>query len=163
MEMQIRLASSQDADQVLSLLRDIAALHRAGRPDLFREGGSKYTKQELLKLFESPSTPVFVAIGEEGRVLGYAFCQLTEHRNDSALCDGCSLYLDDLCVDSSLRGQGIGQHLFDHVVAFAKQKGCHNLDLNVWEFNDAARHFYEKQGMHLKKRCLELILDQPST
>lgn len=157
MREQIRLAQAGDCDSILELLRAIAALHREGRPDLFREGASKYSKEELLELFQNPNTPVFVAEAD-GRVAGYAFCQVIEHKNDGALNDMTTLYLDDLCVDEGMRGQGLGKKLFEHVKEYAVKQGCYSVDLNVWAFNTSARSFYERLGMQEKKRCMELIL-----
>ena len=69
-----------------------------------------------------------------------------------------TLYVDDLCVDESARGKGIGTALMDAAVAFARAKSCHNVDLNVWEFNEGARAFYERYGMHTMKRYMEILL-----
>ena len=33
------------------------------------------------------------------------------------------MYIDDLCVDETLRGQHVGKQLYDYVLAFAKENG----------------------------------------
>ena len=69
-----------------------------------------------------------------------------------------SMFIDDLCVDSSCRGQHIGEQLFEHVKSEAKKIGCYEVTLNVWTGNFGAEHFYEKMGMKTKERTMEFIL-----
>lgn len=73
-----------------------------------------------------------------------------------------TLYIDDLCVDETLRGQHIGKTLYNFVVGFAKESGCYNLTLNVWSCNQSAMRFYEKCGLKPQKVGLELILEEGS-
>lgn len=44
----IRPATAGDLEAVNGLLRQVLALHHAGRPDLFRAEGKKYTSMELV-------------------------------------------------------------------------------------------------------------------
>ena len=69
-----------------------------------------------------------------------------------------SLFIDDLCVDRRLRGQQIGEGLFEHVKQEAKKMGCYEVTLNVWTGNTSAEKFYEKMGMKTKERQMEYIL-----
>ena len=69
-----------------------------------------------------------------------------------------SFYIDDLCVDSSARGQHLGSQLFEFVKSAARDLGCYEITLNVWEGNDSARLFYEKMGMRVKETQMEFIL-----
>ena len=69
-----------------------------------------------------------------------------------------TLYIDDLCVDETERGQHIGKQLYDYTKEYAKQIGCNNLTLNVWEGNDSARAFYDRQGLKPLKTTMEVIL-----
>ena len=69
-----------------------------------------------------------------------------------------TLYIHDLCVDESARGRGVGTALMDAAVDWARAQRCHNIDLNVWEFNEGAKAFYERYGMHTMKRYMEILL-----
>uniref|UniRef100_UPI0040294F3E GNAT family N-acetyltransferase n=1 Tax=Ruminococcus bicirculans (ex Wegman et al. 2014) TaxID=1160721 RepID=UPI0040294F3E len=81
-----------------------------------------------------------------------------EHKGDNVLTDIKTLYIDDLCVDENCRGQHIGSVLYEAVKKFAKEQGCYNVTLNVWECNPSARKFYEKAGLKPYKTCMEVIL-----
>lgn len=151
----IRLAQPKDLEAVNSLLRQVLKVHHQGRPDLFRAEGKKYTDDELLAIFANPGTPVFV-FDDGDSVLGYAFCALQTQCSGS-LEPISTLYVDDLCVDTSARGQHIGKALFEHVKAYAIDHGCHNITLHVWECNPGAKAFYEAMGMKPQYTSMELI------
>ena len=99
-----------------------------------------------------------VAVDEEERVLGYAFCVFQQHIDNNILTDIRTLYIDDLCVDETLRGINIGRKIYEYVLEFARREGCYNLTLNVWECNSAAKAFYEKCGLKPQKIGMEKIL-----
>ena len=155
--MTIRRAESRDLPHLNRLLCQVLNVHNAGRPDIFKAGAKKYTDGELLAILADDRRPVFVA--EDGdNILGYAFCVFIRHENDNILTDVKTLYIDDLCVDESTRGAGVGRALYDFVLAFAKSEGCYNLTLNVWACNEGAIRFYEKLGLRPQKIGMETIL-----
>lgn len=156
MDYLIRKAEPRDLEAVGNLLRQVLKLHHDGRPDLFNEEGKKYADEELLAIFANPLTPVFV-YEKGGVVLGYVFCEL-QHVSSGSLRTLDSLYVDDLCVDSSARGRHIGKALYEYAIEFAKQNGCHNVTLNVWECNSGAKAFYEAMGMTPQYTSMETIL-----
>ena len=156
--MQVRRACEKDLAGVHELLNQVLAVHAAGRPDIFRAGTRKYTDAELLALFEDDTHPVFVAVGDDGAVLGHAFCELQDYRQSNSWQPIMSLYIDDICVDEKSRGKHVGTALYQHVIDFARENGCHNVTLNVWECNPGARAFYDAMGMTPLKTCLEQVL-----
>jgi ribosomal protein S18 acetylase RimI-like enzyme len=153
----IRPAEARDLEAVNTLLGQVLAVHHATRPDLFRPAGKKYTDEQLLALFENPDTPVFV-YERQGAVLGYAFCAL-QYQDSGALMPLSTLYVDDLCVLESARGLHIGTILFEYVKTFAREKGCHNITLHVWEGNTGAKAFYKALGMTPQYTSMELLCE----
>ena len=155
--MEIRPARSRDIPGMIALLKQVGEVHHVIRPDIFRSGAQKYNEQELEALLKDDARPIFVAV--EGKfVLGYCFCIHKDVAGSTVLTDRKELYIDDLCVDENRRGQGIAKALYAHTVAYAKDCGCHNLTLNVWEGNDNAHHFYELAGMKPRKTYMEMKL-----
>lgn len=100
----------------------------------------------------------FVATDENGKVLGYAFCEIRDFTGMNNIVPHTEMYIDDLCVDSAARGQNIGKALFNRVKDEARALGCYEITLNVWEGNDSARAFYDKIGLKPKETMMELIL-----
>ncbi len=156
--MLIRRAENIDIPKINDLLRQVCLVHHNGRPDLFKYGAQKYADEELIQIISDDEKPVFVAVDEENKVLGYAFCIFERHINDNILTDVKTLYIDDLCIDESFRGKHIGKQLYDYAASFAKENGCYNLTLNVWNCNESAMKFYEKCGLKPQKTHLETIL-----
>ncbi len=155
--MQIRRAQEKDMEGINRLLYQVLTVHHNGRPDLFKSDAKKYTDQELAALIRDNTRPIFVGVEEE-RVLGYAFCVFQQHKEDNILTDILTLYIDDLCVEESCRGQHIGRQLYAYVLDFARQQGCYNVTLNVWACNPGARKFYENCGLVPQKIGMEKIL-----
>ena len=156
--MQIRRAENKDAKRILDLLRQVLNIHAAIRPDVFIPDTTKYTESELYDMFKDDTRPVFVAVSDDDKVLGYAFCVLKKQPFSNNMVPFTSLFIDDLCVDESCRGMHIGQKLFDFVKDQAKALGCYEITLNVWEGNDAAKGFYENLGLKPKETQMEYIL-----
>ena len=169
--MHVRKASKEDIKGIMHLLVQVNMVHHNGRPDLFKGPTTKYTEQELEKILEDKTTPVFVCVdkptdrsagipvNESGEaVLGHAFCIMQQHLGERLLEDIKTLYIDDICVDETARGKHVGQQLYRFTEDYARSQGCYNVTLNVWECNPGARAFYEAMGMGVQKTGMEKIL-----
>ena len=152
----IRKAEKKDIPGIIDLLYQVDAVHNDIRPDLFKGNTSKYTELELEEILDDGDKPIFVY--DDGKILGHAFCQISEVKNHRLLQDAKTLYIDDICVDEHSRGRHIGKALYEYVYNYAKSIGCHNITLNVWEGNDSAYNFYKRMGMHIQKTGMETIL-----
>ena len=155
--MYITFANESHIPGMIDLLQQVGEVHHQIRPDLFRTGAQKYNESDLAALLKDPTRPILIS-EIEGKVAGYAFCIFQEIKADPVLCDRKVLYIDDLCVDESIRGQGIATALYQRVCEFAKEAGCDAVTLNVWCGNDSAMKFYEKCGLKPQKIGMEVIL-----
>lgn len=153
----IRKANKEDIRGMIALLYQVDAVHHGIRPDLFKSNTPKYNEQELETIINDSSKPIFV-YEAENRILGHAFCQITEVKDHRLLQDIKTLYIDDICIDETVRGKHIGTALFEYVRDYAKSIGCYNVTLNVWEGNDSALSFYRKMGMQVQKTGMEVII-----
>ena len=153
----IRLAIEKDIPKILDLLKQVCLVHHKGRPDIFKVD-TKYSAEELKSILENETRPILVSVDENDNVQGYCFCIYQQHVNNSVLTDIKTLYIDDLCVDETLRFKGIGKELYESAVKLAKDTNCYNLTLNVWSCNQSALKFYESLGLLPQKIGMELIL-----
>lgn len=156
--MTIRMAEEQDIDGMNRLLLQVLTVHHNGRPDLFKENCRKYNDDQLRELLKDNTRPILVAVDDNNWVMGYAFCIFQQHIGDNVLTDIKTLYIDDLCVDETVRGKHVGKELYEAVLDFAKKSGCYNVTLNVWACNTSAMKFYEKCGLKPQKIGMETIL-----
>jgi len=154
--MEIRLANKTDIPGMIELLKQVGEVHHQIRPDLFRAGAQKYNEADLEEVLKDPDRPIFVAV--EDTMLGYCFCMIEEVKGNTVLCDVKSLYIDDLCVDETCRGQGVASRLYAYVYDYAKSIGCRSITLNVWCGNDNAMTFYEKRGLTPRSITMETEL-----
>ena len=152
----MRKATKSDIMRIIDLLHQVNMVHHVIRPDLFKPNTTKYNEQELESMLDDDSKPIFVY--DDGDVRGYAFCQISEVKDNKLLQDVKTLYIDDICVDENARGKHIGKALYEYVRDYAQSIGCYNITLNVWEGNDAALSFYRNMGMQVQKTTMETIL-----
>lgn len=155
--MEIRLAESRDIPGMIAILHQVGEVHHQIRPDIFRAGALKYSAKDLEDLLTDDTKPIFVAV-KGGFVAGYCFCQHREYLGSSVCTDRKEIYIDDLCVDESCRGQGIARALYTAVCDYAGASGCSFITLNVWQGNEGARKFYEKMGMTPRNTNMEIKL-----
>ena len=152
----IRKAEKRDIPTIIELLHQVNMVHHVLRPDLFKPYTTKYDEQKLEAMLENDSKPIFVF--DNCGVLGYAFCMVTEVKDDKLLQDIKTLYIDDICMDEKARGQHVGKTLYEYVRDYAQSIGCNNVTLNVWDGNDAALSFYRNMGMKVQKTTMEIVL-----
>lgn len=153
----VRHAEDRDIPAIMGLLKQVNQIHYDGRPDLFKLS-TKYTENELRTIMDNDQTPVFVCTDSDGRVLGHGFCVLQRPENTRLLRDILTLYIDDICVDETARGQHVGRMIYEQIIAYARQCGCYNVTLNVWSCNPGAMKFYENLGLVPYKISMETLL-----
>ncbi len=154
----IRKANANDYKSVERLLVEVNNLHQKLRSDIFIENAVKYDEKKFDEIISNESTPVFVAVDDEGNVLGHLFCSVRDYAHVKVYKDFKSLFIDDLCIEESARGQGVGKALYEFAIGYARENDCYDVTLNVWEGNNSARAFYEKMGMFPKETQMEYIL-----
>ena len=82
---------------------------------------------------------------DNNRIVG-SITLLIEHK----LIRNCGKvgHIEDVIVDKSYRGQGLGKKLIDHIKLEAEHKGCYKVILDCNENNCK---FYQKCGLHQKE------------
>ena len=90
----------------------------------------------------SPEVPIYGFGAREGSadapLIGITHYLFHAHAwNDREVC-----YLQDLFVDSTVRGQGAGRALVERVAAAARERGCFRLYWTTKEDNHRARRLY---------------------
>lgn len=149
----IREAKITDFESIEKLLGQNLVHHHTVRPDIFKDQGSKFTVEELHSILADENQFIDVFESEEGDVVAYIFLQLKFSKHH--MVEHKSLFIEDLCVDKTYRGQKVGLQLMEHAEKVAKSKGCYNVTLNVWSDNKRAVSFYERNGFKTREVTLE--------
>lgn len=133
----IREASAADAGEILRLITELAIYEKAEHEVLAT------TETIIASLFSADSTAkAIVCENNQGQLIGYAIY----FYNYSTWLAKKGLYLEDLYVAESERGQGVGKKLLKHLAKIAVNEGCGRFEWSVLDWNAPAIAFYESLG-----------------
>jgi ribosomal protein S18 acetylase RimI-like enzyme len=99
---------------------------------------------DLAVLVRDASSTLMVARDEHGEIVGAL--TLTVYRVPT----GIRSIIEDVIVDTSARGQGIGDALMKYAINLAREKGAQNISLTSNPMREAANRLYLRVGF--KKR-----------
>lgn len=92
-----------------------------------------------LDKFFSEGEDIILVAESAGYVIGYI--SVESHREDRLY-----IYIDDFCVDSSYRGNGIGSKLIKRAEEYSTKIGIASACFHVDKTNTLAYRFYERLG-----------------
>jgi GNAT superfamily N-acetyltransferase len=72
---------------------------------------------------------------------------------------GKRLYLEDLIVSETMRGQGLGEKLLSKIIEKARQTECTGLMWQVLDWNEPAINFYKKFGARFDEGWVNVHID----
>ena len=99
---------------------------------------------DLVDLVRDASSTLMVARDDHGEIVGAL--TLTVYRVPT----GIRSIIEDVIVDNSARGQGIGEALMKYAIDLAREKGAKNISLTSNPMREAANRLYLRVGF--KKR-----------
>ena len=97
------------------------------------------TFEDLAEIINSGNTLIFVA-EENGKIIGTL--TLIRYR----IPTGKKTWIEDVVVDKSMRGKGIGKMLTQFVIDWAKKNDIDKIDLTSSPFRIEANELYRKIG-----------------
>lgn len=150
----LELAREGDWEAVKRLSVQIHDLHAAWRPDIYFRCEEPYPKERFLEDIRSRS--VYVA-KLTGFVVGYVILSFVKKAGPGTV-EQKQMRLESVCVDESMRGQGIGKAMMADVRALANAFGCREILLSVHPENDEAVGFYQKCGFRIRTIHMDMKL-----
>ncbi|MFG6685081.1 GNAT family N-acetyltransferase [Mariniflexile sp. HNIBRBA6329] len=138
MSFTIRKAKKEDMSQVLALINQLAVFEKEPEAVII-------TVEDLQKdgFGDHPAFICFVAEVNK-KVEGTA---IVFHRFST--WKGKILHLEDLIVNETMRGMGLGTALLDEVVKYGHSLGVKRINWEVLNWNKPAITLYEKKGAHI--------------
>lgn len=159
MNLKVREAISNDYIDISNLTIEIHNLHLKNRPDIYKDVNNPLLKDYFDELLNTNNTKLFVFENtENNELVAYCIVKIMTTQSIPVLIQRRFAFVDDFCVKSSYKKNGIGRLLFQHIVDYAKSEGASSLQLVVSEFNKDAIKFYETIGMSTRNRKMELNL-----
>ena len=134
--MRIEEVTSVDPDLMASLRGLIAQLSPSAPAP---------TEEHIQEIVDSPSTRLLVARGDDGAVVGSL--TLVQFR----IPTGVGVWIEDVVVDVSARGQGTGEALVREGVRLAEVAGARAVNLTSRPDRAAANRLYRRLGFQRRQ------------
>lgn len=142
----LELARETDWEAVRKLSVQIHDLHATWRPDIYFHSEEPYPREKFLE--DIQNRMIYVAKLSE-TIVGYLTVSVHK-KGGPGTVEKKQMRIESVCVDETLRGQGIGKAMVTDVWALAKAFGCAELVLSVHPENDEAVGFYQKCGFRIR-------------
>ena len=149
MEVNIRTGKKEDLPQALDLVKELALYEKA--PD---EVINTVALMEEDGFGMHPIFGFFVA-EKNNRIVGIAIYYWRY-----STWKGKRLYLEDIVVTASERGNGIGKLLFDRTMQHTLDSNCSGMMWQVLDWNEPAINFYKKYNAKLDGEWINCGLEQ---
>ena len=135
MNYHVRVATTEDMDQVLNLINELAVFEK-------EPNAVEVTEADLKKkgFGNSKEFDCFVAEVDQ-KVIGIALVYTR-----FSTWKGTVLHLEDLIVSEKMRGYGVGSSLLDQVILYGAELGVKRICWEVIDWNTTAIEFYELKG-----------------
>ena len=135
----IRPAVPADAAVIHGLVRSLARYEKL-------EHKVEATEADIAAALFGPAPRVFCDIAEaDGAVAGFALW----YYSFSTFVGRHGIYLEDLYVESALRGRGLGKALIAHLARRCVAEELGRFEWSVLDWNEPAIQFYRAQGARL--------------
>jgi GNAT superfamily N-acetyltransferase len=139
----VRKGTKEDVPSVLGLIKELALYEKAPQEvtvTLDELSADGFGVDAIYGLFVAEKRNVIVGIA-----LYY---------EKYSTWKGRSLFLEDIIVTESERGNGIGHALFQSVIGVAKVRNSARMEWQVLDWNEPAIHFYKKYNAELDPEWL---------
>jgi len=132
----LRPAGPADLEALVRLLGVLFSIEADFRPDRARQ------RRGLLRMLDDPARRLVLVAEAGGAVIGMVTVQLVVSTAEG----GASGLVEDLVVDATHRGAGVGRHLLEAAEAWARARGATRLQLLADAGNAPALEFYARLG-----------------
>jgi ribosomal protein S18 acetylase RimI-like enzyme len=99
----------------------------------------------LSELVESDNTIIFIGTDESGQILGMLSLIVMK------IPTGNKAWIEDVVVDQSARGKGMGKALMNHTLEKAKELAVKSVDLTSRPSREKANMLYQSLGYQIRE------------
>lgn len=146
MQSTIRKATEKDFPAILALIKELA---------LFEKAPEKVTNTVEQMNREKDFFQCFVAVNSKNEIVGIALYFFAYYT-----WVGKSLYLDDLYITKTYRGNKIGSKLLENIFEVAKKENCKRVRWQVLDWNTPAIEMYKKCGADIDEEWYNCDFDE---
>ena len=134
--MRIEIAESVSEDLLAAMARLVPQLSASNPAP---------TRGQLEEMVASPAISLLVAYDDAGAIIGSLTLAMFR------IPTGLRAWIEDVIVDGSQRGQGIGEALTRRALEVAKDAGATTVDLTSRPSREAANRLYQRVGFERRE------------
>ena len=138
MAIEVRKATLTDINAIYALVKELAIYENEG--DAVTATLDDYKRDFLEELWDS------TVATDNGTIVG-----ITIYFNTYSTWKGKMFWLEDFVITEDYRRTGLGQMLWDAIIAEAKATNCVMMKWQVLDWNEPAVKFYEKNKAIIEK------------
>ena len=153
--MNIRKMKIEDFEQVKNLQKQVYKLHIKNRPDIYFKTQSFFNFEYFLEQLNDENTLNFVCHDGE-TIAGIILASYKKPSKVPIIKKRKVIFIDSVVVDKHYQRCGVATKMFNYLISFAEKENVESIELNVWDFNEKAKKFYEHIGMTQKNITYEM-------
>jgi ribosomal protein S18 acetylase RimI-like enzyme len=142
-------------DEVGEVTDDVGQAIGRLLPQLSRSAGA-LDRDAVASIVECPTNTVFVARGD-GEIIGMLTLVMFP------LLSGLRARIEDVVVDESARGRGVGRALTEAAIRRATRHGARTIDLTSRPDRVAANRLYERLGFRRRESTVYRLQNGPTS
>jgi ribosomal protein S18 acetylase RimI-like enzyme len=163
MEFIIRPATIDDYAALDIIYSEVEQLHRAALPQIFRAPHGPALSREYFEAVLADEQSAWLVAAHQGELLGFVTVRMVQAPERPILLPRRYAEVNNLAVHGPCRRLGIGQALLQRAEQWAAERQLSEIELNVWEFNQAAVAFYEKLGYVTERRTMWRVISDANS
>ncbi|UCZ52205.1 GNAT family N-acetyltransferase [Bacillus shivajii] len=144
----MNIYETDDVKLITTLNRHVQNHHANMYPHIFKP----YNENEIFTFFKEVMPKPqhkFYVLENKNIPIGYTWVEIKRSKESPFKKKQCSLYVHQISINESERGQGYGLYFMKHIENVAHQEKIHRIELDYWCKNTTAKEFYSRQGFVL--------------
>lgn len=151
MQVKIRQAVDNDKNTFINFVMRLSEFNRSNHDNVCKyddyQAVLNALKKKAEETFNNRNEDILILIAElENKPVGYALGRIFEQDDIADNGTGLMGLFDELFVDDTARGFGVGQKLLDEIMMWMKEKEINRVKLHAYSWNNNAKKIYERNG-----------------
>ena len=141
----LSIEQTREVNELTALNQDIQDWHASHFPHEFKPFDPVSMDSAFRNILDQKDSFAFVA-KLDNIPIGYILCFIKIRSENAFQYKKSIMLIDQIMVKSEYRNKGIGKKLIAEVEKLAKQLHISDLQLDFWEANKLASHFFTNSG-----------------